>query len=55
MTGALIPKPFNTVIPIEKIQFYPSENKKKYILINSNSNLVENKRKVLNHITKCLN
>ena len=34
MTGALIPKPLNTVIPIEKIQFYPSENKKKYILIN---------------------
>ena len=38
MTGALIPKPFNTVIPIEKIQFYPSENKKKYILINEKLN-----------------
>ena len=34
MTGALIPKPFNTVIPIEQIKFYPNNNKKKYILIN---------------------
>jgi len=34
MTGALVPKPFNTVIPIEKIKFYPSTNDKKYILIN---------------------
>ena len=34
MTGALIPKPFNTVIPIEQIQFYPNNNNRKYILIN---------------------
>ncbi len=34
MTGALIPKPFDTVIPIEKIKFYPNSKKKKYILIN---------------------
>ena len=33
MTGALISKPFNTVIPIEKIKFYSSNKNKKYILI----------------------
>ena len=30
-------------------------NKKKYILINSNNNLAENKKKVLNHILKAIN
>ena len=34
MTGALISKPFDTVIPIEQIKFYPSVKNKKYILIN---------------------
>ena len=33
MTGALIPKSFDTVIPIEKIKFYPNNKLKKYILI----------------------
>ena len=33
MTGALIPKSFDTVIPIEQIKFYPSNKVKKYILI----------------------
>ena len=33
MTGALIPKSFDTVIPIEQIKFYPSNKEKKYILI----------------------
>ena len=33
MTGALIPKPFNTVIPIEQIKFYPNNKKRHYILI----------------------
>ena len=33
MTGATIPKGFNTIIPIEKIKFYPSNNKPKSILI----------------------
>ena len=33
-TGALINKPFDTVIPIENIIFHPSEKNKKYILIN---------------------
>ncbi len=34
MTGALIPKPFDTVIPIEQIKFYPNNKYKKYILVN---------------------
>jgi len=42
-TGALIPKPFDTVIPIEQTQFYPNNKMKKYILINK-------KIKKYNHI-----
>ena len=34
MTGALIPKFFDTIIPIEQINFYPNTKKAKYILIN---------------------
>jgi molybdopterin molybdotransferase len=33
MTGALVPKSFDTIIPIEKIIFYPSNKKRKYIVI----------------------
>ena len=33
MTGALIPKSFDTVIPIEAIKFYPSSKNKKYIIV----------------------
>ena len=33
MTGALIPKFFDTVVPIEKIIFYPNNKVKKYITI----------------------
>ena len=38
MTGALISKPFDTVIPIEQIKFYPNIKNKKYILINKKIN-----------------
>ena len=47
-----------------KIKFYKkvqngflkiSKNKSNYILVNSNNNLVDNKKKVLNHILKFLN
>ena len=34
MTGAIIPKGFDTIIPIEKINFYPNKRNRKYILIN---------------------
>jgi len=33
MTGALIPKGFDTIIPIEKINFYLDSKNKKYIII----------------------
>ena len=33
MTGGIIPKGFDTIIPIEQIIFYPNESNKKYILI----------------------
>ena len=35
MTGALICKPFNSVIPIEKIKFFPNEKKPKFIIIDN--------------------
>ena len=34
MTGAIIPKVFDTIIPIEQIVFYPNKKRPKYILIN---------------------
>ena len=34
MTGAIIKKPFDTVIPIEQIKFFPNSAKPKYIIIN---------------------
>jgi len=34
MTGGIIPKGFDTVIPIEQIVFFPGKKSKKYILIN---------------------
>ena len=33
MTGAIIPKFFDTIVPIEKIIFYPNKKNKKYITI----------------------
>ena len=33
MTGGIIPKGFDTIIPIEQINFYPNKKNKKYILI----------------------
>ena len=43
MTGGLIPKGFDTIIPIEKIVFYPDKKKPKYIII-------DKKIKKLQHI-----
>jgi len=34
MTGGIIPKGFDTIIPIEQIIFFPSRNNRKYILVN---------------------
>ena len=33
MTGGILPKGFDTIIPIEQINFYPNKTNKKYILI----------------------
>ena len=33
MTGAIIPKYFDTIIPIEKIIFYPNKKKPKFIIV----------------------
>ena len=38
MTGALIPKHFDTVIPLEKINFFPNNKKPKFILIDKKIN-----------------
>tara|TARA_Y100000590_G_scaffold213143_1_gene241466 strand:- start:924 stop:2180 length:1257 start_codon:yes stop_codon:yes gene_type:complete len=38
MTGALINKPFDTVIPVEQIKFYPNFKNKKYIVVNKKIN-----------------
>ena len=38
MTGGIIPKGFDTIIPIEQIVFYPSRKNRKYILVNQKIN-----------------
>ena len=43
MTGGIIPKGFDTIIPIEQIIFAPNKNNKKYILI-------QQKIKKFNHV-----
>ena len=44
MTGALIPRSFDTIIPIEQINFYPNKKKAKYILINKKISKFEHVR-----------
>ena len=34
MTGAIIKKPFDTIIPVEQAQFFPNRTKLKYLIIN---------------------
>ena len=43
MTGGIIPKGFDTIIPIEQIKFHPNKDKKKYIII-------DKKVKKYNHV-----
>ena len=40
MTGGIIPKGFDTIIPIEQIDFYPSKKNKKYIIITQKKKLI---------------
>jgi len=35
MTGGLVPKPFDSIIPVEKIKYYPSERKPTHIVVDS--------------------
>ncbi len=44
MTGALIPSFFDTIIPIEQINFYPNKKNAKYILLNKKVPKFENVR-----------
>ena len=34
MTGAIIKKPFDTIIPVEQAQFFPNQTKPRYLIIN---------------------
>ncbi|MSP06239.1 MAG: molybdopterin molybdenumtransferase MoeA [Candidatus Fonsibacter sp.] len=38
MTGGIVPKGFDTIIPIEQIVFYPSKDNPKYIIVNKKIN-----------------
>ena len=44
MTGGIITKPFNTVIPIEKINFYPNKKNPKSIIIHKKIKKFDNVR-----------
>ena len=33
MTGAIIPKPFNAIIPVEKVKYFPSKKKPTHIVV----------------------
>ena len=44
MTGGLIPKGFDTIIPIEQIIFYPNKKNPKYILIDKKINRYQHVR-----------
>jgi len=33
MTGGIVPKPFDSIIPVEKIKYYPSEKKPTHIVV----------------------
>jgi molybdopterin molybdotransferase len=44
MTGGIISKPFNTIVPIEKIIFYPNKEKSKSIIINQKINKYDHVR-----------
>ena len=44
MTGGLLPKSFDTIIPIEQIIFYPNKKNPKYILIKKKINKYQHVR-----------
>ena len=44
LTGAIVPKPFDTIIPIEAVNFYPNKKNAKYILISKKVNKYDHLR-----------
>ncbi len=44
MTGSIIPKGFNTIIPIERVVYYPNKKKPSHILINKRINKYQHVR-----------
>ena len=44
MTGGIIPKNFDTIVPIEQINFYPNKDKAKYILVSKKINKYQHVR-----------
>ena len=44
MTGALIPRSFDTIVPIEQINFHPNKKNAKYILLNKKISKFEHVR-----------
>ena len=44
MTGGIISKPFNTIVPIERIIFYPNKEKQQSIIINQKVNKYDHVR-----------
>ena len=44
MTGSIIPKGFNTIIPIEQVVYYPNKKKPSHILINKKINKYQHVR-----------
>jgi len=44
MTGGIISKPFNTIVPIEQIIFYPNKEKQQSIIINQKVNKYDHVR-----------
>ena len=44
MTGGIVSKPFNTIVPIEQINFYPNKEKPQSIIINQKVNKYDHVR-----------
>ena len=40
MTGALVPRQFDTILPVEKVRYFPSKKKPTHIIVNHEVNFV---------------
>jgi len=34
MTGAIVPKPFDSIVPVEKVKYFPFKKKPTHIIVN---------------------